>query len=442
MAEQEYSGYGVTGYVPRTNWSDIPFYKNYHFPVDRTLKTIEELRNAEKFAAMRAERFMLSDEFKSFWNRGGVSDDGIGFRVKTGVNPLDASEFGLRTYGRRDYGKLISDRAAMIERTKANFNPNPYLVRELKQPDGSMLRVPVSAEEQTATRFKSLDNAVWQQKNLARIENRFHTPYNTVLQNHLIDGRGLKQYIEYAQLNHRSGSSYAGEMRLPVSMMMDERMPNFSLKNFERFNGVPHAIGDEQVLGGLYNRGAEIGKKYGLELGATVSSNPKEEVFVSATMGNQARRVANVNVDGGVTVVGPADEALKWAARGRQVLNRGGKILLGAGVVGETIGTPRRIQGYYENALREDPNWRPDISDKIGMSFAAGTENALNFATIGLWDQKERIYEDMPSGAGYGKGYYGTMVPPSGMTSVHSNPESRYERVGISFDHIYPQAPR
>lgn len=439
--EQDYSGYGITGYLPRTDWSHVPFYKNYHFPVEGPFKTTEELRNAERFAAMKAERFMLSDKFKSFWNRGGVSDEGIGFRVKTGANALDASEFGIRTYGRRDYGKLISDRAAMIERTKSKYTPNPNLFRELRQPDGSMLRIPVSIEEQTATRFKTLDDAVWQHKNLSRIENRFHTPYNTVLQNHLIEGRGLKQYMDFAQLNHRSGSSYAGEMRLPVSMLMDEKMPNFSLKNFERFGGIPHSISDEQVLGGLYNRGSEIGKKYGLELGASVSSNPKEEVFVPATMGNKARRVANVNTDGSITVIGPADEASKWAARGRQALNIGGKALLVAGIAGETMNTPSRIQKYYMNALKEDPNWRPDISDKIGMSFAAGVENAINFGTMGFYDQKERIFNDMTSGAGYGKGYYGTMTPPAGTTSVHYNPESRYQRTGVSFNHLYPKAP-
>lgn len=126
----------------------------------------------------------------------------------------------------------------------------------------------------------------------------------------------------------------------------------------------------------------------------------------------------------------------------KKALTVGGKALAVVGGALEVANVPDRVKGYYMNALKNDPNWRPDASDKFGMSLFAGLEASANFATLGLYDQKERIYNDMSSGAGYGKGYYGTMVPRSGMTSVHSNPESRYERVGISFDHVYPQAPR
>lgn len=64
----------------------------------------------------------------------------------------------------------------------------------------------------------------------------------------------------------------------------------------------------------------------------------------------------------------------------------GGKALLGAGIALETMRTPDRIQSFYENALRENPNWKPDISDKLGMSAYAGLENAASFASLGTSD--------------------------------------------------------
>ena len=124
-----------------------------------------------------------------------------------------------------------------------------------------------------------------------------------------------------------------------------------------------------------------------------------------------------------------------------KVASVAGKGLVVAGAGLEVANVPRRMQGYYMNALKNDPNWRPDPSDKIGMAFMAGIESAANFATLGFYDQKERIATDMTSGAGYGKGYYGTMAPPAGTTSVHYNPESRYQRTGVSFNHLYPKAP-
>lgn len=100
-----------------------------------------------------------------------------------------------------------------------------------------------------------------------------------------------------------------------------------------------------------------------------------------------------------------------------------GKGLALAGAILEVSNVPERIKGYYINALTKDPTWRPDISDKFGMALFAGLESSVNFATAGFYDQKERILDDMTSQKGYGKGYYGTMIPAEGTTSVHYIPE-------------------
>jgi hypothetical protein len=128
------------------------------------------------------------------------------------------------------------------------------------------------------------------------------------------------------------------------------------------------------------------------------------------------------------TIYGPPS---KYAGL-QTALNNGVSVSLKAlavlGGIMEVQKVPDRIRGYYINALKQDPNWRPDVTDKIGMSLFAGLESALNYGSMGLWDEKERIARDATSTAGYGKGYYGTMIPEKGTTSVHYNPESRYDK--------------
>jgi hypothetical protein len=190
-----------------------------------------------------------------------------------------------------------------------------------------------------------------------------------------------------------------------------------------------------------------------------IAQQEPEAIALTKSNLNEARRVGMIQRDkiSGVdkagkhwqdarpstttTVYGPPSKSAQWMARGEQALHIGGKALMVLGGVMEQFNVPERMKGYYTNALQQDPNWRPDPSDKLGMAVWAGLESAMNFGTMGFWDQKDRIATDMTSGAGRGKGFYGTMVPPSGMTSVHSAPD-RYERQGVSFNHIYPQAPR
>lgn len=113
-----------------------------------------------------------------------------------------------------------------------------------------------------------------------------------------------------------------------------------------------------------------------------------------------------------------------------------GKGLALAGAILEVSNVPERIKGYYINALTKDPTWRPDVSDKFGMALFAGLESSVNFATAGFYDQKERIIDDMTSGKGRGKGYYGTMIPQEGTKSVHYIPDEMLPRKKIKDESI------
>lgn len=235
----------------------------------------------------------------------------------------------------------------------------------------------------------------------------------------------------------------AGQLSLENNLVRADQMwtkthdmaDNFnSLKNAKGNLGlysledVPPVVKDEFAVGvGQYNQNKRNigGIKRDMAIGVGADGKPWTDPLPTTT----------------TTVYGPPSKSAQWMARGEQALHVGGKALMVLGGVMEQFNVPDRMKGYYINALQQDPNWRPDPSDKLGMAMWAGVESALNFGTMGMWDQKERIATDMTSGAGRGKGFYGTMVPPVGTTSVHSVPD-RYERQGISFNHVYPQAPR
>ena len=404
---------------------NIPFYKNNTFQ-----------------NSLDAERYIIGNEFQSFWNRGNLPDEQIGLRVKTSANALDAMEGKILTHGKRDYKSLIDKRQLITEKSKANFKPNPNLFRSDGIAKGQ--RIPVSIEEQIARHSSNMDNGLAQVKNMSRIENRFFTSLKDVRGNAGVEWRGLNAYMGYAQDFQKSGHSGAGEGRLPITMVADKNLQRWSLKDFEPFDGVNGGLKDGDFMNqmrAIENSGEKIGERYGLKLGARISSNPQHEIFAPSSVGQSAKRVGNINPDQSITVAGPASKYSQLAAKGQQAFHVGGKALAVIGGALEVANVPDRVKGYYMNALKNDPNWRPDASDKFGMSLFAGLESSANFATMGFYDQRERIARDATSGAGYGKGYYGTMIPRSGMTSVHQNPESRYDRQGVSFNHLYPKAP-
>lgn len=210
-------------------------------------------------------------------------------------------------------------------------------------------------------------------------------------------------------------------------------VPNEKTSFLDRIN--PH--NQKHLRMGHFESGASVGKEFINPLQGFKGGPPKvnwlfdyTKPFMQTSPMQHVKNAWHI----GETIVAQPEVAM--------AANVAGKTLAVVGGALEVAKVPDRVKGYYMNALKNDPNWRPDASDKFGMSLFAGLETALNFGSMGFYDQKERIYNDMTSGAGYGKGYYGTMVPPSGTTSVHYNPESRYERQGVSFNHVYPQAPQ
>lgn len=110
-----------------------------------------------------------------------------------------------------------------------------------------------------------------------------------------------------------------------------------------------------------------------------------------------------------------------------------GKGLMVAGAIAELTNVPERIKGYYINALVADPTWRPDASDKFGMSLFAGLESAANFATSGIYDiaTKEEAAKTKGGYSGTGPLSERRSMPKisGGEGSVHAVPEKKLPEI-------------
>lgn len=534
--EQDYSGYGVTGYIPITKWNYVPFYKKYTFTgVSQT---------------DQAANLITSPSFTSFWSGGGSQADlTTGMRLDSETRDVHlAKQLRSRDI---DYTPNIPKKPTLptppphIRPIKLDTWGYPLTQNPLKglgEHLGLGLETAqeafehgmfVPAKHGDIWPLMTAEEQAWWHQKVRGIGEGLN--YNNQVSNWQaaksathsvpIELRNIPSALPRNERMLVNTLHYGMDAGVAPYLIANPNQRHADLKNFRLVNasdpsnlsGVSQELGDYAGYGPNRSRGryvpsdarhktgimlvsssnpelplnlresrrvlAEAGqmrlenkaiietgsylekiddvpkarpvhKINNLHIGGPLPQTPlddippvvRDEFNVGAERYREgARRVGTITTDAAknttMNVYGPPDKYAQWRARGMQALNVGGKILLGAGIVGETMNTPSRLQQYYMNALKEDPNWRPDISDKIGMSFAAGVENAINFGTMGFYDQRERIFNDMTAGAGYGKGYYGTMTPPAGTTSVHYNPQSRYERTGVSFNHLYPKAP-
>ena len=449
MAEQEYSGYGATGYVPITKWNYVPFYKKNVF--------------TGAAQADQAANLITSESFKNFWSRGIVNPSGAEMVQGVRLNSPYGDAFNIKQWeGRTNYTTPDS-----------GFKPNAKNIR-MSSPDGVFSNGNGMRPSHTLWDLRNSRGAEVFEDRKALATLKYRQPAMGVQRYVSASGPedllGVSSELEKGtSRNYTSGvkpskivlrtGPYADartastQLLLTNESLFAERMAIADSENAKLLNKFGRPIALDR-----FGNPVEVGPVGALDE-APIVSDAKQRPYLLPADGNAERTVGTIKRDtvSGVqagrpfveempttttTVYGPPDKSAQWMARGKQALHIGGKALAVVGGALEVANVPDRVKGYYMNALKNDPNWRPDASDKFGMSLFAGLESSANFATMGFYDQRERIVRDATSGAGYGKGYYGTMVPRSGMTSVHQNPESRYDRQGVSFNHLYPQAPR
>jgi hypothetical protein len=499
--EQQYGGYGATGYIPITKWNYVPFYKKNVF--------------TGAAQADQAANLVTSPSFQRFWSGGGNQIDNTSLvRVDSVTRDYQATE--LRSSGKYNID-VTPQRVARPRiptppsgiRPIEFFNGMPRLSETGAFVPSEMHSVwpELDPQEQAwwddavKKRGEALHQAgrvnarvsdvpieirniggalVREDRQLLSLLNYHQDQYGTV---RMVNASSPSNLLGVAaELGENANIGQGGRQFAPMHNRPNQirylttQNPDVALSvaNSRRVLEAGELLrvqGDAVAGSSFFYKDALNLSKYpqGIRPSPLLPATPFSDIPLvaknpvgvpSVPLADEGRKVGRItrNTVRGVdkfgrpfteslpetttTVYGPPDKSAQWAARGKQALHIGGKTLAVIGGALEVANVPDRVKGYYMNALKNDPNWRPDASDKFGMSLFAGLEASANFATMGFYDQKDRIATDMTSGAGYGKGYYGTMVPPSGMTSVHNNPESRYERQGVSFNHVYPQAPR
>lgn len=129
----------------------------------------------------------------------------------------------------------------------------------------------------------------------------------------------------------------------------------------------------------LATHGGNAHLRYGTRLGATVSSSPKNEMFVPVGMANTARRVGNVLPDGEIIrIAGPAskvENALRFAGN----VGRAAKPVMG---VLNAVATPLQIYDQISDANNSDEM----ISNYRGsdpLSLRAGMDLLLDSTGVG-----------------------------------------------------------
>lgn len=308
-----------------------------------------------------ANKFLTSDQTTQFWNREGVSDKGIAYRVKTSNN-----QFDRQPYQRPDYQGSIDARKASVEKARSYFSPNPNLIREIINPDGTVSRILVSAEEQIASNNTRLQASANEPRNLARIDNRFYTPR--------ANAGTVQQYLEFAK-NYQN--TRGGSQSLPIKILANESVPRYSLSHRFPFNNPNHNPANHLRSMAMIPKDLSIAHMYGEDLGARVSSNPKQEVFVPKRLGatkleggiGAARRVGNVLPDGSIEIIGKPKVPIALQQAGN-ILSKAGTFMNYAGIIPMVTSEWKKAKADYENPTTGEVYNSDEVTDIGGMKFA------------------------------------------------------------------------
>ena len=421
-------------YTPQGNWEYAPFFKrNVYTGMSQ---------------ADQAANLMTSDSFRNYWSKGATaSGEGItGIRLNNprqdfGITQLNEGRVNTERpfYGNQSKPTKGSTNGVLKFSGLRNTDPTYW---DLRNQAGA----PIKADRDALALLKY------------RVQNNGNTRY--VSNNGYGDLLGLSAEIQPngtmnpisyrfpADLRFRYNSS--AQPLLTADAIMDyNRQLQWERDLFAYSSLMKNGKFPNLESGNVNNRVGARGPLYSIpeNLDVPTPQEARPRPFALPTNPSQERRVGRItqNVVTGVfangrpwtdplpnstttTIYGPPDKyaGLKTALKNTAYV--GAKVLAVVGGALEVARVPDRVKGYYINALKDNPNWRPDASDKFGMSLFAGVETAANFATMGLYDVSPQIRKDATSTAGYGKGYYGTMIPEKGTTSVQYNPDSRYDK--------------
>ncbi len=171
-------------------------------------------------------------------------------------------------------------------------------------------------------------------------------------------------YLNSANTQLDSGS-------VPVRVIADPRLSRFAISDRIPFNGnipeYPEQLSVQEAL--QKNRNTNLSRVVGKDLGASLSSNPKGEAFVSSQMASKESRYAGrVNADGTVTLMGSPKTSVALQRVGN-ALQGTGTFMNYAGVIPIVTSELRRAKADYENPVTQEVYKKEDVVDLDGRKY-------------------------------------------------------------------------
>lgn len=273
-----------------------------------------------------AANFMQTPQFTGFWDRNNVGLQNIGVRAE------------LNDSGRYNSPFLNSTYEAEMQQNRAN------LARRLAVP-----------QIDPAVAQRAFENASL----ASRAAGRFYTQLG--LPN---SASNTAFYLNRAN-TQLDGSSF------PIRVIADPRLSRFSLSDRVAFNGnipeYPEQLSVKEAL--QRNKNTNLSRVVGKDLGASLSSNPKGEAFVSSQMASKESRYAGrVNEDGTVTLMGSPKTSVALQRVGN-ALQGIGTFMNYAGVIPIVTSELRRAKADYENPVTQEVYKKEDVVDLDGRKY-------------------------------------------------------------------------
>ncbi len=223
------------------------------------VKPIEYFSNYRFSDPKQAAEFMRSKEFTDFWSKGKVDSPNVAARVE------------YQTKGRYAVPRFSKEQLAIdLQASKDKY------LKALNNPKT------LATEAELKARLNYTQSGT-------RAEGRFYTPVD--------EKKALADYIARGQ---RTGES------IPIRVVADERVSRSSLKGYDRFKGwTPEAGGNVHEAGmGAEGARRNLSRVTGKDLGAALSSNPTEEVFLPSNMARPAAHGGSSRVAGRIADTG------------------------------------------------------------------------------------------------------------------------------------------
>jgi hypothetical protein len=299
------------------------------------IKPIEYFGRYNFSSPTAAAQFIQTPQFTGFWDRANAGINNIGVRAELN----DSGRYNSPSL-RWSYEKEMQYNKDVLNRRLANPNIDPKVAQ------------------------KAYENA----SVASRAAGRFYTQ------------QGLPNSVNDTSFYLNSKNSQLDGGSYPVRVIADERLSRFSLSNRTPFNGnipqYPEQITVDEAL--RQNRNTNLTRTVGTDLGASLSSNPKGEAFVSSQMASQeSRHAGRVNVDTGeVTLIGKPKTPIRMQMAGNAI-NATGTFMNYAGIIPLVADEAERRRSDYQNPVTQEYFTKDRVTELDGITYDSATPQQI-----------------------------------------------------------------